>query len=164
MRGIVLQVNISNGGLPKSAIAEGLIGELGIAGDLHNHTEIHGGPEKAILIIAMEIIEELKGQGYPLYPGAMGENLTTSGIDIRALRPGDRLAVGDAELQLTKIRKPCRQLRVYGEAIGDAVYDPTVKAGDSTSPRWGMSGFYAKVLRGGPVRAGDSVSLVSHSS
>jgi MOSC domain-containing protein YiiM len=159
MQGSIIQVSISNGGLPKSPISEGLISALGIEGDHHNHPEFHGGPEKAILLIANEIIEELKSLGYPLYPGAMGENITTTGIDIRALRIGDKVRVGDVELELTKVRKPCRQLKVFGEALGDAVYDPQVKAGDSTSPRWGMSGFYARVLTHGRVRAGDTVSV-----
>ena len=159
MQGTILQVSISKGGLPKSAIEEGLIGELGIEGDLHKHTEFHGGPEKAILIIGIEIIEELKQAGYPLFPGAMGENLTTRGIDLRALRLGDRLQAGTSRLELTKIRKPCRQLRVFGETLGEAIYDLIVKAGDPNSPRWGMSGFYARVLASGHVQAGDIISI-----
>lgn len=159
MQGTIVQVNISNGGMPKTPIAEGIVSELGIEGDHHNHPEFHGGPEKAILLISIEIIEELKMQGYPLYPGAMGENLTTSGIDIRALRIGDRVRAGGVELELTKIRKPCRQLRVYGETLGETIYDPAVKAGDTTSPRWAMSGFYARVTAPGTVRAGDAISV-----
>jgi len=160
MRGTILQVNTSNGGMPKTAIAEGRVSELGVDGDRQNHPDHHGGPEKAVLLIAIEIIEELKAQGYPLFPGAMGENLTISGIDIRALRIGDRVRAGAVELQLTKIRKPCRQLLVYGETLGSAIFDPAVKAGDATSPRWGMSGFYARVITPGEVRAGDPIEVV----
>src|ERR1019366_1380963 len=54
MQGAIVQVNISPGGLPKRAIAEGWITPLGIEGDLHAHPNIHGGPLKAILIIAAE--------------------------------------------------------------------------------------------------------------
>jgi MOSC domain-containing protein YiiM len=160
-QGTLLQVNISKGGLPKSAISEGLVTPLGLDGDMQAHTEFHGGPEKAILLIAEEIIEELKSQGYPLFRGAMGENLTTSGIDIRALRIGDRLRVGEVELELTKVRKPCRQLHVYGETLGAAIFDRVVKEGDASSPRWGMSGFYAKVITPGRVQPGDIISIVA---
>jgi MOSC domain-containing protein YiiM len=161
MRGTVLQVNISQGGLPKFPVSEGLIDLLGIKGDIHKHTEFHGGPDKAILLIANEIIEELKAGGYPLFPGAMGENLTITGIDARALRIGDRVQVGEVELELTKVRKPCKQLLIFGDDIGQAIYDPVVKAGDPNSPRWGMSGFYAKVIAPGEVRAGDIVSVMA---
>ena len=161
MQGTILQVNISNGGLPKWSVPEGLIGPLGVSGDLHKHMEFHGGPEKALLLIANEILEELKAQGYPLFPGAMGENLTTSGLDVRALRLGDRLRAGTVELELTRIRKPCKQLWVYGQTIGDAVYDQQVKAGDPASPRWGMSGFYARVLSEGTVRTGDAIYVAA---
>jgi MOSC domain-containing protein YiiM len=134
---------------------------LGVEGDQHAHPQFHGGPEKAILLIANEVLEELKQRGYPLFPGAMGENLTTSGIDVRALRFGDRLRAGTAEIQLTKMRVPCSQLYVYGEMLGREVYDKQVKAGDPSSPRWGMSGFYARVLTPGEVRPGDIIAIVA---
>jgi MOSC domain-containing protein YiiM len=41
------------------------------------------------------------------------------------------------------------------------VYDRKVKERNYTSPRWGMSGFYASVLRPGPVRAGDEILVLS---
>ena len=86
MQGAIVQVNISPGGLPKRAITEGWITPLGIEGDLHAHPEIHGGPLKAILIVASEVVDALAARGYPLFYGAMGENLTTRGwvISIRA--------------------------------------------------------------------------------
>lgn len=157
MQGTILQVSISPGGLPKRPIRGGLITQLGIEGDLHKHPEFHGGPDKAILLIASEILEELKARGYALFPGAMGENLTTSGIDVRTLRIGDRLHAGGAELEITKPRGPCHQLDVYGETLGRDVYDKLVKAGDPNTPRWGMSGMYAKVLSPGEVRPGDII-------
>jgi len=52
MQGVIVQVNISTGGLPKRAIVEGWIAPLGIEGDLHAHPKFHGGPLKAILIVA----------------------------------------------------------------------------------------------------------------
>src|SRR5436190_23015284 len=87
--GSILQVSISAGGLPKRAIDEGLITPLGIEGDRHAHPEIHGGPRKAVLIIAGEVVDELRARGYPLFYGAMGENLTTRGLTIRDIRIGD---------------------------------------------------------------------------
>src|SRR5882724_12647715 len=98
MEGTVVQVNISGGGLPKRPIGEGMITPLGITGDRHAHPNIHGGPLQAILIIAAEVVDELKKRGYPLFYGAMGENLTTRGIEIRDLRIGDEIRAGGAVL------------------------------------------------------------------
>ncbi len=161
MEGSIVQVNISPGGLPKRAIAEGWITPLGIEGDLHDHPNIHGGPNKAILIIASEVVDALTERGYPLFYGAMGENLTTRGIDIRQVRIGDEFRVGGAVLEITQPRGPCSALDVYGDSLKLEVYDRKVKQRDYTSARWGMSGFYARVATPGPVRAGDVISLVS---
>jgi MOSC domain-containing protein YiiM len=161
MEGTIVQVNISPGGLPKRAIAGGWITPLGIEGDLHAHPNIHGGPNKAILIIASEVVDALTARGYPLFYGAMGENLTTRGIDVRQIRVGDQFRVGGAMLEITQPRGPCSALDVYGESLKLEVYDRKVKERDYTSARWGMSGFYASVEVPGPVREGDTISLVS---
>lgn len=164
MQGTILQVNVSPGGLPKRPIAGGLITFTGIEGDGHAHPQIHGGPEKAILLIAMEVIEELKARGYPLFPGAMGENLTTRGIDVRALRLGDRLRAGAVELEITRPRGPCSQLDIYGETLGREVYDKLVRAHNPDTPHWGMSGFYTRVVSPGEVRPGDIIAVVAKSA
>jgi MOSC domain-containing protein YiiM len=159
--GTILQVNISRGGLPKRPIQAGFIGPLGVEGDLHDHPQLHGGPRKAVLIIASEIIDELQGRGYPVVYGALGENLTTRGLDLRDVRIGDRVRAGGAMLEITVPRIPCRQLDVYGPSIQQEIYDPTVKALDASSPHWGMSGFYASVLAPGPVGAGDPIEVLA---
>ena len=159
--GTILQVNISRGGLPKRPIQEGFITPLGIEGDLQAHPEIHGGPRQAILIIASEVVDELRGRGYPLFYGAMGENLTTRGLAIRDIRIGDQIRAGGALLEITKPRGPCSALDVYGDSLKMEVYDRKVKERDYTSPRWGMSGFYPSVLETGPVRAGDPILVVA---
>ena len=161
MNGTIIQVSISPGGLPKRAVGEGLITPLGIEGDLHAHPYIHGGPRKAILIIASEIVDELCARGYPLFYGAMGENITTRGLNIRDIRIGDEVRAGGAMLEITEARGPCSALDVYGETLKAEVFDWKVQGMDYTSPRWGMSGFYASVIQPGPVRAGDAIMVVS---
>lgn len=125
------------------------------------HPQIHGGPRQAVLIISAEVVEELQSRGYPVFYGALGENLTTRGLDRREMRLGHRLRAGSAVLEITKVRGPCYQLDVYGPAIKQEIYDAQVKAGDYTSPRWGMSGFYARVIEPGSVQAADEISLIS---
>ena len=156
--GSIVQISISRGGVPKRAIAEGNIGPLGIAGDDHAHPEIHGGPRQAVLLIANEAIAELIAQGFPLYPGALGENITTLGLNHKQWRTGQRWRVGQAIVEFTKVRAPCSQLSVYGPGIQRAIYDVQVDDGDPSSPRWAMSGFYASIVQPGIVRPGDPIS------
>lgn len=160
MTGSIVQVSISAGGIPKRAIAEGEVTPLGIRGDGWAHPEIHGGPNQALLLITSEGIEELIALGYPLFAGALGENLTLGGLDRRQMRPGQRYRVGDVVLELTKMRSPCATLDVYGPSIKQAIYDAQVKSGDASSPRWGLAGFYARVLQTGAIRSKDIISLV----
>ena len=160
LRGSVVQVSISRGGVPKLAIAEGEIGPRGIVGDGWAHPQIHGGPRQSVLLISSEAISELTELGYPLYPGALGENITTAGLDRKQWRAGQRWRVGTAIIELTKVRAPCETLSVYGAGIQKAVYDPQVKAGDPSSPKWALGGFYASVIQPGLVRPGDLVSLL----
>jgi MOSC domain-containing protein YiiM len=122
---------------------------------------VHGGPRKAILIVASEAIEELVARGYPLFHGALGENLTTRGIDIRDIRIGDRLRAGGATLEITEPRGPCSALDVYGETLKEEISDDRVRALDYTSPRWGMCGFYASVVQPGEVRPDDIIAIVA---
>ena len=159
MTGTVLQVNVSQGGVPKRAIPSGELTENGIAGDAWRYP-FHGGRRKAILLVTVEGIDELVAQGFPLFPGALGENITTRDLDRAAMRLGMRLRVGSAAIALSEIRVPCATLDVYGRGIQGAIYDARVQAGDHGSPRWGLSGFYASVIEPGTVHAGDAISLV----
>ena len=161
MTGTIVQLNISRGGLPKRPVAPATIMPLGVEGDAHDHPQFHGGPLKAVLIIASEVVDELQRRGYPVYYGALGENLTTRGLVIRDLRIGDRLRAGGAMLEITAPRVPCHQLDVYGPTIKQEIYDRKVKALDPSSARWGMSGFYASVLSPGPVGAGDPIEVLA---
>lgn len=155
----IVQINISRGGIPKRAVSECLITPFGIEGDSCAHPQIHGGLRQAVLLIGSETIEELVARGYPVYSGALGENLTTHGLDRLQLRVGHRIRVGPVLLELTRVRVPCSALDVYGPAIKQEIYDKRVAAGDPGSPRWGMSGFYAAVIEPGPVRINDIISL-----
>jgi MOSC domain-containing protein YiiM len=158
--GIVLQVNVSSGGIPKRQIAVGELTPSGITGDSWRYA-FHGGPKQAVLLITLEGIAELVAQGFPLYPGALGENLTTQGIDRRGLRFGQHLRVGSATIELTKMRQPCATLNPYGAGIQAAMYDARVAKGDAGSPLWGLSGFYAKVVKPGTVVPGDHITPVT---
>lgn len=164
MSASVLQINVSNGGVPKHSIPEGQVTPTGIVGDRQAHPQIHGGPKQALLLITTEGLDELKRDGFPLYPGALGENVTTQGLDRRTVRLGQRYRLGEVIVEITKMRRPCDQLNPYGEgAIQSAVFDKDVKAGNIESPRWGLAGFYASVIQPGTLRPGDPITLLEES-
>ncbi len=94
-----------------------------------------------------------------MFPGAHGENITTLGLDRRTWKVGQRWRVGpDVVVEFTKIRVPCRTLNRYGAGvIQKAVYDEAIKAGDPSSPQWGLSGCYARVVECGTIHPGDVI-------
>jgi MOSC domain-containing protein YiiM len=108
-----------------------------------------------------EGLEGIAALGFPVYPGALGENLTTRGLDRCALRIGQRFQCGTATIQLTESRLPCDTLSVYGRGIQAAIYDARAMKGDPSSDVWGLSGFYAAVLEPGILRPGDSITSLA---
>ena len=104
-RGAVASVNVSfPGGVPKGPIARTTIGRLGLAGDgQRTRPPTHGGTEKAVCLFSLEQIARVNADGHDLYPGAIGENITTRGIDLLGLPKGTRLHLGrDAIVEVTE--------------------------------------------------------------
>jgi MOSC domain-containing protein YiiM len=156
----VVQVSVSPGGVPNYPIGCGDVTVTGIAGDGWRHPQFHGVPKRAILLITVEGLDEIKVMGFPVFPGALGENVTTRGLDRRALRIGQRFRCGSVTIQLTELRLPCDALSVYGKAIQTAIYDARAMQGDPSSEVWGLSGFYASVIEPGILRPGSSITLL----
>ena len=157
----ILQVSVSKGGVPKHPVLSGEVGPVGILGDIQKNTKYHGGPRQALLWITAEGLDELKAMGFPVYAGALGENVTTTGVDRRNVRLGQQWRMGEIIVEVTKMREPCQTLSPYGPRIQAAVYDPQVKAGDASSPRWGLAGFYLSIVRLGTIAPGDPVALLT---
>jgi len=142
--GRILQINISTGGLPKTPVPRAEIGPLGIVGDMHRF-RLHGGFGKALLMLASEVVDDLRAEGWPLFYGALGENLTTRSLDHRTWQAGQRFRIGAVLLELTTPREPCRTLSPYGWGIQKRL-----------RRHWGEGGFYAAVLTGG-ILAADAI-------
>ena len=149
----VVQVSVSPGGVPKTAVPEAHVGLTGLAGDAVRHPTIHGGPERAVCLFAQELIDTLVAEGHPVFPGAVGENLTVAGLDWAALAPETVLEVGEARVQLTTRVEPCRTIAPYFAGRQFKRIQPARVPGET---RW-----YARVLREGVVRPGDAVRVVT---
>src|SRR5687767_14861467 len=114
MTGHIFQLNVSHGGVPKFAVRDATVNDLGMSGDDHRFPEIHGGPERALCLFSLDRILELQSEGHPIFPGAVGENVTISGIDWSELEPGTKLALGDEVLvELTSYTTPCNTIPDY---------------------------------------------------
>jgi MOSC domain-containing protein YiiM len=162
MQGQIVQVNVSAGGLPKRPVMRAFIGPLGLEGDQHAHPEHHGGPGKAVLVISAEAVDALIADGFPLFYGALGENLTVRGVEARWLRPAQKWRAGGAIIELTTLRIPS-SLTVYDlpdRTLQSAIWDESLRSGNTSSPLWGIAGFYASVVQPGEVRPDDPFVLL----
>ena len=147
MEGILIQLNISDGGIPKRPIASARVSLDGVEGDRQRNRIFHGGRDRALCLFSREQYEWLgRDHGIELGLGSVGENLTTSGINLLELSPGDRLRVGRCLIQITKVRFPCRNLTKWHPKLHKLVK--------------GNSGWMAKVIEEGEVCKGDRIEVI----
>lgn len=148
----IFQLNVSAGGVPKTPVERADIDPLGILEDDHDDKTHHGGPERALCLYSLEVIQRLQAEGHPIEPGSAGENVTISGLDWGLITPGSRLKLGDVvEVEITGYTSPC------------AKNAPWFANGDFSrmlqSRHPGESRLYARVLTPGTVGRGDEVRL-----
>jgi MOSC domain-containing protein YiiM len=137
-QGRLVAICTSAGGIPKQASDHGEVRSQGLLGDGHNHAK-HVRPDRAISLFDLEILQDLVQEGFPLSPGAAGENLTVEGLNVQQMLPGTLLQIGHVMLRLEAPRKPCYVL--------DAI-DPRLK-----ESILGRCGYMASVVRGGMLEA-----------
>jgi MOSC domain-containing protein YiiM len=154
MDGYIFQLNCSDGGVPKRTVSEAQLTPTGLACDRQGHPKIHGGPERALCLYALEHITALQDEGHPIFPGSIGENVTVAGVDWKSLGPGSRLALGDEVIiEITSYAGPC----------------PTIAASFtnrqfkriSQKKHPGESRLYARVIRTGLLATGQPVRLLN---
>jgi MOSC domain-containing protein YiiM len=151
--GHIFQLNCSDGGVPKLAVREALLTTTGLVGDRQAKPHIHGGPERALCLYALEHILRLQGEGHRIYPGSAGENVTTVGLDWSNLEPGCRLAVGDdALIEISKYTNPCKTISA---SFVDGEYE---RISQKLHP--GESRLYARVLQAGRLAVGQSIRVL----
>ena len=149
----IFQINISPGGLPKLPIREAIVNTLGIVGDDHKFPKIHGGPDKALCLFSLERIVELQAEGHPIFPGAVGENLTVTGLNWDEVIPGVQLSLGEeVVVEITSYTSPCNSIP---ESFRDGDY---ARISQKAHPGW--SRVYARVLREGRLAVGDDVRVL----
>ena len=142
-----------------------LLAGLGVEGDTHSgktaqhRSRVARDPSQPNLrqvhLLHGELFDELRGKGFELNPGDIGENLTTRGIDLLGLPVGAVLEFGGgARVEITGLRNPRGQLHDFLPGLTQAVLDR-----DEQGNLVRKSGVMGIVLRSGDVRAGDSIEV-----
>jgi hypothetical protein len=142
-----------------------LLAGLGVEGDAHlgetvkHRSRVRHDPTRPNLrqvhLLHAELHDELRGAGFDLMPGEMGENVTTRGVDLLALATGSRLRLGrDAVVQVTGLRNPCTQL----DGLRPGLMAATLGRDDDGGlvRRAGVMGV---VLAAGEIRPGDAIRV-----
>jgi MOSC domain-containing protein YiiM len=142
-----------------------LLTGLGVDGDAHAGTTVKHRSRVArnpsepnlrqVHLMHAELFDELRAAGFELTPGLMGENVTTSGLDLLDLPSGARLRLGDeALIEVTGLRNPCAQLDGVQPGLMAAVLGR-----DAAGNLLRKAGVMSIVVRGGVVRAGDAITI-----
>ncbi|MGH9169334.1 MAG: MOSC domain-containing protein [Acidimicrobiales bacterium] len=147
-RGHVVQLNVSDGGVPKLAVERARVSHGGMDGDRQDEVKHHGRPFQALCLWSAEVIEALSDLGHSVAGGCAGENLTLGGLDWGTLRAGTRLRVGGVLAELSFPAIPCsKQARWFSD--GDFR-----RINHNVNPQWAR--WYAWVREPGEVATGDS--------
>lgn len=113
----------------------------GIEGDRH-YTDREDRAGYQVLLIDRETVDELE-----ISVGEVRENVTTSGIDIAAIEPGQRLAIGDqVVLRISKACPPCSRMDEIRPGLQAQLE--------------GRRGMLASVEQGGTVSVGDTLLVL----
>jgi MOSC domain-containing protein YiiM len=125
---------------------------LGLHADVQADRKHHGGEDQAVYAYADEDAEHFAAMlDRPVPPGLFGENLRTSGVEVTGAVIGERWRVGETLLlEVTIPRIPCG---TFARRMGVAGW---VKR----FAEEGRPGAYLRVLKSGPVAAGDSITVV----
>lgn len=101
------------------------------------------GGLRQVLLMDVETLDAMH-----LRPGDVKENITTRGLDVRALRPGRRLRIGQALVEITVPCEPCRRME-------------EIRAGLEKEIR-GRRGMLCRVVEGGRIRVGDRIEPLEY--
>jgi MOSC domain-containing protein YiiM len=138
---------------------------LGVEGDAHNGATVKHRHRmtidptqpnlRQVHLIHAELFDELNEKGFAIVAGDMGENITTTNIDLLNLPRGTHLHVGDtAVVEVTGLRHPCKQLDDFRSGLMKAVLYR-----DSQGDLVRKAGIMGVVKNGGSVKPGDRIEI-----
>ena len=146
-----------------------LIAGLGVDGDVHRGAAVQDRSRVAkdpnqpnlrqVHLVMSELLDEVRSTGVEIRNGQLGENITTSGIDLIGLPVGSMLRIGDdALVALTGLRNPCKQIRDVGDGVLKMMFVDGEQYG-RPGEQVGRTGVMGVVVAGGNVSAGDTIDI-----
>jgi molybdopterin adenylyltransferase len=140
----VVSVNISEKkGVIKKPVKKVVINNQGVEKDAHA-----GDWHRQVSLLAKESIDKFEEVlGRKLNFGEFAENITTEGITLYTMKPGDRLKIADVEMEVTQIGKKC-----HGD--GCAIFSQVGKCVML------KEGVFAKVIHTGRIKPEDEVIYI----
>ena len=130
-----------------------MVRRLNIDGDGQGDLAGHGGEHRAVFVYQIESYRYWQRQlgRDDFVHGQFGENFTVDGLADDQVRIGDRYQIGAALFEVTQPRVTCYR-------VGIRMGNPQIPALLVSHHR---PGFYLRVLREGPVQAGDDIVQVA---
>jgi MOSC domain-containing protein YiiM len=126
-------------GTAKKQISEvNLIENFGLEGDAHG-----GNWHRQVSLLDISKIDIFNEKGGNVDYGDFGENLVIEGIDLSKIEIGEKLRVGECELEITQIGKTCHTKCEIFYRVGECIMP--------------KNGIFAKVIKGGKVALGDDI-------
>lgn len=121
------------------AAAEAIEGR-GLKGCRHAKKAPHSSKRQVLLM------DERHPLAMGFAPGELKENVVIRGIDLEALRLGQRIRIGEAIVELSDVCVPCQKLNQLRPGL--------------LKESWGRRGMLARVIAGGPIAVGDAAELL----
>ena len=114
------------------------VADQGLEGCLHGRA----GSKRQVLLVDSETLNE-----FGLLPGIIRENVTTVGLNVAELRPGQRLCVGEAVLEVTVPCEPCFRMDEIRMGLQKELGN--------------RRGTLCRVVEGGRISRGDAIKVIS---
>jgi len=120
-----------------------LIADHGLCGDSHAGRD----PDRQVSLFAAETLRKIQNEGFEISAGSLSANLFTENIDLDSLKPGSRLRIGEAIIEIAEARKPCRSITKIDNRLPKRLF--------------GQCGQVGRIVKGGVARVGEVVEVIA---
>ncbi len=133
----------SRKGEDKTAVESAeLVSGHGLRGDSHAGLDL----DRQVSLFAAETLRKIQNEGFEVSAGSLSANLLTENIELDSLKPGARLRIGEAVIEIAEARRPCRSITKIDNRLPKRLY--------------GQCGQVGRIIKSGVARVGDEVEIM----